>query len=144
MPVFHYLSDTYAVAPQISLEDVDALAAEGFRTIVCNRPDEEIPEDICADAIKAKCEAAGLNFILNPLVHGTLCMEHVDLQRQATEAEAPVLAYCASGNRCSILWGLAVAGDVTTDQILDVTTKAGYNLTGLVPQLDQMAKSRTG
>ena len=142
MPVFHYMSDTYAVAPQITLEDVEALAAEGFRTIVCNRPDEEVPADICAEAVKAECERAGLNFILNPLSHGTLNMDHVNLQRQATEAEAPVLAYCASGNRCSILWGLAVVGDVSTDHILEVTTKAGYNLTGLVPQLEEMAKSR--
>ena len=66
------------------------------------------------------------------------------VSRQATEAEAPVLAYCASGNRCSILWGLAVVGDVSTGHILEVTTRAGYNLTGLVPQLEAIAKDRKG
>ena len=135
-----YLTETFAVSPQISLEDLEDLKSQGFKTIVCNRPDNEIPADINAEAMEKACEAAGLSFVLNPLSHGSLTVDHIDIQRDAAHSDGPVLAYCASGNRSSILWGLAVAGEYSTDEILLRTSKAGYNLNGLAPQLDAMAE----
>ncbi|MBT8418742.1 MAG: TIGR01244 family phosphatase [Silicimonas sp.] len=139
-----YLTDTFAVAPQISTEDLAGLKAEGFRTIVCNRPDEEVPGEMDAAAIEAACRDLELGFLLNPLSHGSLSMDHVTRQREAAGMDGPVLAYCASGNRSSILWGLAMAGELPTDEIISRTTAAGYNLTGLVPQLEALAAERTG
>ena len=134
-----YLTETFAVSPQIGLDDLEDLKSQGFETIVCNRPDSEIPADINAEAMEKACEAAGLTFVLNPLSHGSLTVDHIDIQRDAAHSHGPVLAYCASGNRSSILWGLAVAGEYSTDEILLRTSKAGYNLNGLAPQLDAMA-----
>jgi uncharacterized protein (TIGR01244 family) len=51
-------------------------------------------------------------------------------------AQGPVLAYCASGTRCSVLWSLVKAGSMPTDEILQATAKAGYDLSGLRPRLD--------
>ena len=134
-----YLTETFAVSPQIGLEDLEDLKAQGFKTIVCNRPDGEVPAEINAEAMEKACEVAGLTFVLNPLSHGALTTDHIDIQRDAAHSDGPVLAYCASGNRSSILWGLAVAGEYSTDEILLRTSKAGYNLNGLAPQLDAMA-----
>lgn len=139
-----HLTDSFAVAPQIAIEDLDDLKAQGFRTIVCNRPDREVPEDLSADAMEKACAALGLNFVRNPLTHGTLSAEHIDIQRQAAEAEGPVLAYCASGNRSSILWGLAMAGQHSTEDILNRTANAGYNLQALVPQIDALSARARG
>jgi uncharacterized protein (TIGR01244 family) len=144
MSTAKHLTDTFAVSPQIGPEDLDALKREGFRTIVCNRPDNEVPEDLGSDALRAACADLGLEFVMNPLSHGSLGMEHVARQKAAVEREGPVLAYCASGNRSSILWGLAMAGTLPTDEIIERTTRAGYNLTGLVPQLDALAAERSG
>lgn len=135
-----HLTETFAVAPQIAIEDLDDLKARGFRTIVCNRPDNEVPEEIGSAAMEKACNARGLNFVRNPLTHGALTVEHVDLQRKAAHSGEPVLAYCASGNRSSILWGLAVAGEYPTDDIVGRAAKAGYNLQGLVPQIDALAE----
>lgn len=139
-----YLTDTFAVAPQIAPADLEALKAEGFRTIVCNRPDDEVTPEVDAAAMKAACGDLGLAFHLNPLSHGSLSMDHVTRQREAALAEGPVLAYCASGNRSSILWGLAMAGDLSADEIIARTTAAGYNLTGLVGELERLAAERQG
>jgi sulfide:quinone oxidoreductase len=38
------LTDDVFVAPQIEVSDIPALAARGFRTIICNRPDGEALE----------------------------------------------------------------------------------------------------
>lgn len=134
-----HLTDTFAVAPQIAIEDLSDLKAQGFRTIVCNRPDGEVPEYLSATAMQRACHDIGLNFVLNPLTHGALSQEHIDIQREAAESGAPVLAYCASGNRSSILWGLAMAGQYSTEDILTRTANAGYDLKAIVPQIELLS-----
>ena len=37
------ITPTYAVSPQIALEDLPAIKAAGYTTIINNRPDGEIP-----------------------------------------------------------------------------------------------------
>lgn len=139
-----HLTENFAVAPQIALEDLEDLKAQGFQTIVCNRPDGEVPDELSAAAVERACKELGLNFVLNPLSHGSLTMEHIDRQRQAAQSDGPVLAYCASGNRSSILWGLAMAGEYSTDDILSRTANAGYNLQALVPQIESLsARAKT-
>ncbi len=36
-----HVTDTFAVSPQPGPEDMQAIAATGFHTIICNRPDGE-------------------------------------------------------------------------------------------------------
>ena len=136
-----HLSETFAVSPQIEPEDLAALKAAGFTTIVCNRPDAEVPPGLQAEDIRRAAEAQGLRFVLNPLSHGSLGMEHIETQGRAlAEADGPVFAYCASGNRSSILWALAQAGRVPTDELVEAGARAGYNLEVVRPQIDQLAR----
>ena len=139
MPEPRALTEGFAVSPQISVGDLPDLKARGFRTIVCNRPDGEVPPEMNAASIEKACGEIGLAFVSNPLSHGSLTMDHVERQRDAAASDGPVLAYCASGNRSSILWGLAMAGTVPTDEIIERASKAGYDLTGLIPQFEALA-----
>jgi uncharacterized protein (TIGR01244 family) len=135
------LSETFAVSPQIEPEDLAAIKAAGFTTIVCNRPDAEVPPEVQADAIRRAAEALGLRFVLNPLSHGALTMDHIDTQGRAlAESDGPVFAYCASGNRSSILWALSQAGRVPTDDLVEAGARAGYNLEVVRPQIDQLSR----
>lgn len=136
------LTDDYAVSPQIAPTDVAAIAEAGFTTLVCNRPDGEIPPDVQADAIRAAAEAAGLHFVLNPVIGGAISMENVTTQAEAMKGSAgPVLAYCASGNRSSIVWALAHAGTRPTDELIAIPARHGYGLEPFRATLDQLAKS---
>ena len=99
------LSERCAVAGQIQPGDVEALAAEGFTTIICNRPDGEDAGQPTADEIAQACATHGVAFHLIPVFHGGLSMDTVEEFRDAVAAsEGPVLAYCRSGQRCSVLW----------------------------------------
>ena len=135
------LSETFAVSPQIEPGDLAAIKAAGFTTVVCNRPDAEVPPGLQAEAIRRAAEAEGLRFIDNPLSHGSLTMDHIDMQGRAlAESDGPVFAYCASGNRSSILWALSQAGRVPTDDLVEAGARAGYNLEVVRPQIDQLAR----
>jgi len=134
------ISPDYAVSPQIEPADMPAIKAAGFRTVICNRPDAEVPHELSAEVMRIAAEAAGLAFIVNPVTHQTLNMEMVATQMAALDgAGGPVLAYCASGTRSSIVWSLGQADKMAADDIIAATAKAGYDLAGLRPRLEALA-----
>lgn len=138
------ITETYAVSPQISPEDAEAIRAAGFVAVICNRPDGEVPPELQAAAVKAAVEAAGMTFVGNPLTHGFLTMEIVETQGKAIAgAGGPVLAYCASGNRSSVLWALSQAGARPTDELIGLPARYGYQLGGLRGQIDALATQRS-
>lgn len=130
------LTPTYAVSPQIAPEDLAAIKAAGYVTVIDNRPDAEIPPHLQSGAMRAAVEAAGLHFVANPVVGGALTEGNVTAQREAIAAsEGPVLAYCASGNRSSIVWALAHAGTAPADDLIAIPARFGYDLEWLRPAL---------
>lgn len=134
------ITPRYSVSPQISIDDLPAIVAAGFKTVICNRPDEEVPPSHQAEAIRTAAEAAGLRFEVLPLTHQTMTPDNVGRQRALYEGcEGPVLAYCASGTRCSVVWALSQAADLPADDILARTQAAGYQLDGLRPALESLA-----
>lgn len=138
------LSPRYFVSPQIAVEDVEAARAAGITTIICNRPDAEVPPSHQAEAVGAAARAAGLAFEALPLTNQTMTPENVARQRALIEgAEGPVLAYCASGTRSSVAWALGEAAHRPADAILGDAAQAGYDLGGLRPALEQIG-TRSG
>ncbi|MCO4847984.1 MAG: TIGR01244 family phosphatase [Yoonia sp.] len=136
-----HITPAYAVSPQIDPTDLPAIAAAGFTCVISNRPDEEVPSSHQAHAMQIATEAAGLEFVHIPVTHQGLTSDLVAQQKAAiAEATGPVLAYCASGTRSSIVWSLAQAGDMATDDIIKATQSAGYELGGMRGQLDLLAK----
>lgn len=134
-----HVDESYHVSPQISQDEVAALAAAGFSTVICNRPDAEVPPALQAAALRPLVEDAGMRFHVLPLTHQTMTPENIAEQaRLVAEAEGPVLAYCASGTRSTVVWSLgqAMAGARSADEILAKAAAAGYDLAGLRPQLE--------
>ena len=134
------LSDRYAVSPQITPEDLPAIRAAGYVTVIDNRPDGEIPAELHTEAMRAAVEAAGLAFVANPVIGGAMSMDNVTAQAAAIAASAgPVFAYCASGNRSSQVWALANAGLMPTDELISIPARYGYQLEGLRATIDSLA-----
>jgi uncharacterized protein (TIGR01244 family) len=135
------LTDSYAVSPQISPGDLAAIKAAGFTTVIDNRPDGEIPGELHAAAMQTAAKALGLTFVINPVISGALTLDNVLAQKAALEsAGGPVLAYCASGNRSSVVWALAHAGKRPTDELIAIPARFGYQLEGLRGQIDALAR----
>ncbi|WP_171235228.1 TIGR01244 family sulfur transferase [Ruegeria sp. HKCCA6837] len=138
------ITPRYAVSPQITVDDVPAIAAAGFVKVICNRPNVEVPPTMQSDAIGDAVRAAGMEYEVLELTHQTMTPENVRRQRDMAEnCSGPVLAYCASGTRCSVIWALGQCEHMSTDDILTATTNAGYQLDGLRPALEQL-RSKAG
>ena len=135
------ITPDYAVSPQIEPGDLPAIEAAGYTMVIDNRPDGEIPPHLHTEAMREAAEAQGLVFVANPVIGGALTMDNVTAQGAAIEASSgPVFAYCASGNRSSIVWALANAGKRATDELIGLPARFGYQLEHLRPQIEAMAK----
>lgn len=138
-----HLTPDYAVSPQIDPADLPAIKALGFTSVIDNRPDGEIPPHLHAAAMRTAAEALGLDFVINPVVGGAMTMDNVAAQGGAiAAAKGPVLAYCASGNRSSVVWALSQAGNRPVDDLIGLPARFGYQLEHLRPQLQALAADK--
>jgi uncharacterized protein (TIGR01244 family) len=135
------LTPTYAVSPQIEPSDLAAIKAAGYVTVIDNRPDGEIPPHLHTPVMQAAAEALGLTFVINPVIGGQMTMDNVAAQAAAIAGSTgPVLAYCASGNRSSVVWALASAGTLPADDLIGLPARFGYQLEHLRPQIEALAR----
>ena len=131
MPIFK-LSESLSVAAQITPQDVPNIAAQGFTTVVCNRPDGEVPDQASMDEIEAACNAAGLLFVRYPV--NAMNFPGADLDGLGELFDDPsqsVLAYCRTGTRCANLW-VATRSDQDTSEAIKVARDIGFDLSMVV------------
>jgi uncharacterized protein (TIGR01244 family) len=132
MSDFRRVTEDFTTAPQISVADVAEAARQGFKAIICNRPDGEDPGQPAAAQIAAAAEAAGLTYTHIPF-SGPPGPAQVEAVRQAIDAaDGPVLAYCRSGTRSITAWaiGQAMSGARPRGELVALGRAAGYDLSG--------------
>ncbi len=136
------ITDGYTASPQLDPADMVALAQMGVKTVICNRPDAENPPHLQAAAMQEAAEAAGIAFVFNPIVGGTMTQDNVEEQADAIAgSEGPVVAYCASGTRSTVAWAYGAAASMPVNDVLGCAAQGGYQLEGLRPDLEFVAKA---
>ena len=137
------IDDTISVAPQITVQDVTEIARQGFKTLVANRPDrEELGQPSMAD-LEAAAREHGLNWVYMPVESGNITDQDIDaFAPMIRDADKPVLAFCRSGTRCTVLWALSAARDTSAQEVFSKARNAGYDISGLAPRMAQQAGNR--
>ena len=103
--MYKKLDESVSVSPQISTDDLPAIAAQGFKSIICNRPDGESADQTPYAVIEAAALQAGIPIRNIPVVSGAITMDDVVAMKQAmAELPKPIYAYCRSGARCTNLY----------------------------------------
>ena len=141
MSEFRQVTPSFWASPQIGLDDVREAQARGFALIVNNRPEGESGDQVSGDAIAAAAAECGLGYRAIPVTHAGFGEEQVRAMTAALEeAAGPVLAYCRSGTRSTLLWSLAQAAiGRAPDTIATEAAVAGYDVTRIRPLLDRLA-----
>lgn len=133
MPIFQ-LTETLSVAAQVTPQDIPNIAAQGFSTVVCNRPDGEVPDQASMDAIEAACNDANLLFVRYPV--DALNFPGPDLEGLGDlfdDAGQRVLAYCRTGTRCANLW-VATRSEEERSAAIQVARDIGFDLSMVTPR----------
>lgn len=132
------INDDISVSPQISLDDMPALRAAGFVTVINNRPDGESFDQPASEEVRAAAEAAGLAYHYIPLGREGVSPQMVEQTEAALEgSNGPVLAFCRSGTRSTTLWALSQAGKMPASEIVAQAAHAGYDMSHLLGHLSQ-------
>jgi uncharacterized protein (TIGR01244 family) len=142
--MFRKLSDGVFASPQIDLADVAAAAAQGVTLIVNNRPEGESDDQVPGAEIEAAAKAAGIAYVAIPVTHAGFSEGQVKAMAEALEsAKGPVLAYCRSGTRSTLLWSLAEASQgADPAELSDKAAQAGYDITPVRALCDMLAAGK--
>lgn len=134
------ISPFLSVSPQIYPAHMEQIATRGFRTIINNRPDNEKDNQPLADDLAVEADRHGMIFINQPVISGHVTIR--DSEKFAAElhlASGPVLAFCRTGTRCTILWALSEARHLDVDVIMSFVAGIGYDLKNQREKLQQIA-----
>ena len=98
-------SDEISIAAQINVAQVRLAAELGYRSIICNRPDEENGDGQTPHRdIALACARHGLTFTYFPVGSGEHTEQQVrDMREYIDRAPKPVLVYCRTGRRSTRL-----------------------------------------
>ncbi|MEW4449115.1 TIGR01244 family sulfur transferase [Qipengyuania sp. JC766] len=96
------------VTGQVRPEDMKALAASGFRSLICNRPDDEEPGQPAWADVAAAAQAEGMEVRHIPVGADIPLESQVPAFADALrEMPRPILAFCRTGNRSGMLYRAA-------------------------------------
>ena len=106
------ITSDFAVAAQLAATDMAQAAAQGFKTVINNRPDGEGgPDQPTSATLQATAEALGLRYVYLPVVSGSITVEQAQALRRALQGTpSPRLAFCRSGARSAQLFNIAMSG----------------------------------
>ncbi|MCO4054650.1 MAG: TIGR01244 family phosphatase [Bosea sp.] len=131
------IDPTLSVSEQIKPDDIAALAASGFKSLICNRPDAEAAGQPAFAEIETAAKSAGLSAAYQPVVSGKVGDEEaLAFGRLMDALPKPILAYCKTGTRSTTLWSLSEAarGRPLPD-VLASAKAAGYDMTEVVRRI---------
>jgi uncharacterized protein (TIGR01244 family) len=140
--MFRKIDEKTFASPQIGEAEVAYAKALGIGIIVNNRPEGESDDQTPGADIEAAAKAAGIAYVAIPVSHAGFSMPQVEAMQNALAqaGDKPVLAYCRSGTRSTLLWALAQArSGISPDEIATKAAGAGYDISPIRATVDMLA-----
>ena len=136
---FAKINNELTVSDQITIEDLKEIHALGYKTIFCNRPDQESEGQLNFSSIEKEAQNLGIKTIHQPVVGGQISDNDIaQFGNYFENSQKPIFAYCRTGTRCSTLWALSHAKKLPVDEILSKAQIAGYDLSSLRDRLNSL------
>jgi sulfide:quinone oxidoreductase len=100
------IDDNFSTSPQINARDLTDIKAAGFKSVICNRPDDEDggahPDH---NLLESEAKELGLQFAYLPVVPGQINEAHVEqFKTLISGLPGPILGYCRLGIRSRTLY----------------------------------------
>ncbi|MDB2391084.1 bifunctional protein tyrosine phosphatase family protein/NAD(P)/FAD-dependent oxidoreductase [Alphaproteobacteria bacterium] len=98
------VSDKISLSPQIQISDIKIIATQGFKSIICNRPDQESGA-VSSSELERMAVKHGMSFHYMPVASTDISDSQIDKMASLLgKIETPILAYCGSGKRAGKLY----------------------------------------
>ncbi len=104
-----HITDEFSVSDQLTAKDVSLASAEGFRTLICIRPDGEDIAQALFEQIMEASKVSKLTAIYLPISSSIPSGKDIaDFANAFAAAEKPVLAYAATHEPSKVLFEAAM------------------------------------
>lgn len=139
------VNEAFSVSSQLNEDEVRALASQGVKSLICNRPDGEAADQPNVTEIESAAADVGMTVTYLPVVSGNFTSEDVDGFLSAMERlPGPIHAYCRTGTRSITLWALYQRRlGVPVSQLLENASALGYDLSNAL-QPEQLSAQQAG
>ena len=133
------ISPFLSVSPQIAVADLRKIAALGFKTVINNRPDGEAGGQPLNADLADEAKKNGLVYIFQPVSSKQVTDgDAVNFATELDRVRGPVLAFCRTGTRCTILWALNEAHHMDANDLMRFARSIGIKLKGERDRLQQI------
>lgn len=125
------IADYLYVSKQLDERLARRVAQYEIKTVICNRPDGEEPNQPNFEAVQAWLKQNGIEHVIYlPVEMDNIDDESLENFKQAVaQSPAPILAYCRSGTRSSMMWALnQVKRGVEVNSVIKAAELANINL----------------
>ena len=139
----YLLADNLYIAPQLTPADITQAQQLGIQSVICNRPDHEEAEQPLFSDIQTQLNTAGITHSHHqPVVAPAITAQDVQqFQQLLANSPKPVLAYCRTGTRSTLLWAYhQVQTGVPLEQVVAAAQQAGIDLSNFLPRLQEAAQ----
>ena len=127
------LTSDVTVAPQILPTDIRNIAQLGFKSVINNRPDGEEEGQPLNEMIEHEAKIYGLEYYHMPVFSGQITSQQVAMFTKLLEnAPKPILAFCRTGTRCSLLWSMGSEDFATLTARVARAKEKGFDLSRLL------------
>lgn len=137
------LAENLYVSPQLTETDAETAAKLGIKSVICNRPNREEENQPDAETVQQWLKNSGISaFYHQPVTAPAISQADVDaFHNLVRQAEPPVLAYCRTGTRCSLLWAYCqVQNGLNVDEAKQAAAQAGVDLSKFETRLNEAAE----
>ncbi|MFY9349759.1 MAG: TIGR01244 family sulfur transferase [Sphingobium sp.] len=120
------VTEEFSITGQLLPEDMTAIAAAGFRSVICNRPDGEDAGQPPAAQIVEAARRLGIAFAHLPVATRDIAPADAAAMRGALAAmPGPVLAFCRTGARSRAIYEAAIKAGGSAPGVQDVVIVGG-------------------
>ncbi|WP_114417697.1 TIGR01244 family sulfur transferase [Marinospirillum perlucidum] len=129
LPPMRQLEEDLRTAGQLTSDDIRALARDGVKTLIFNRPDQETEDQPATQELQKTAEELGLHWVHQPVISGQVSDEEGrEFGRIYAQAPKPVVAFCRSGARCGCLWALSKKDQESGEALVAKMQAAGFDM----------------
>ena len=102
------LSENLTVSGQLDEKTFQLLLKQGFKSVIVNRPDQEMGNNISVSQLRNIAEQSHVSVIYQPIENGKITQtDIVEFSKYYNELPKPILMICKSGHRSSELFNEA-------------------------------------
>ncbi len=138
LPPMRRLEKDLDACGQLTVEQIRALAKQGIKTLIFNRPDQEEAGQPPTAELEAEAKSLGMTWHFQPVISGAVTDEQgVEFGRLLAASPRPVVAFCRSGARCGCLWALSKKDQMSGAALVEHLKQAGYDMPDFFQRLLQ-------